>query len=239
MAVVLVTGSSGLIGRAVVRSLARSFQVVGFDREGWPHPPREAECVCVDLTSNESVAAGIQRVRYAYGSRIASVVHLAAYYDFSGESSPMYDEITVRGTGRLLRALQQALEVEAAGSHAIVVPTDVAHPDQVETAAATTGRELGPIVVWVNNAMVSVFSPLMQFLGCRLRQRLALRLVLAVRRTTGRPAWNQQDHRRGRATFTNRIVGTLKPMLEARSRPTARDITGQTPQPSSRPLAGS
>jgi nucleoside-diphosphate-sugar epimerase len=112
MAVILVTGSSGLIGRAVVRALARSFQVVGFDREGWPHPPREAECVCVDLTSNESVAAAIQRVRYAYGSRIASVVHLAAYYDFSGEPSPMYDEITVRGTGRLLHALRQALEVE-------------------------------------------------------------------------------------------------------------------------------
>ena len=111
MGVALVTGSSGLIGRAVVKSLARSFQVVGFDREGWPHPPREAECVCVDLTSNVSVAAAIERVRYAYGSQIDSVVHLAAYYDFSGEPSPMYDEITVRGTGRLLRALHQ-LEVE-------------------------------------------------------------------------------------------------------------------------------
>ncbi|MGH2354945.1 MAG: NAD-dependent epimerase/dehydratase family protein, partial [Chloroflexota bacterium] len=35
-----------------------------------------------------------------------SVIHLAAYYDFSGEASPLYDEITVRGTERLLRALQ-------------------------------------------------------------------------------------------------------------------------------------
>jgi nucleoside-diphosphate-sugar epimerase len=51
------------------------------------------------------VNAAFERVRYAYGNRIASVIHLAAYYDFSGEPSPLYDEITVHGTGRLLRAL--------------------------------------------------------------------------------------------------------------------------------------
>lgn len=104
--IVIVTGSSGFIGRAVVSRLARQFRIVGFDREGGPHPPREAECVCVDLTSDESVHAAFERVRYAYGDKIASVMHLAAYYDFSGEPSPLYEEITVRGTGRLLRELQ-------------------------------------------------------------------------------------------------------------------------------------
>jgi nucleoside-diphosphate-sugar epimerase len=34
------------------------------------------------------------------------VIHLAAYYDFFGEPSEKYDEITVRGTGRLLRELR-------------------------------------------------------------------------------------------------------------------------------------
>jgi nucleoside-diphosphate-sugar epimerase len=34
------------------------------------------------------------------------VVHLAAYYDFLGDPSDKYDEITVRGTGRLLRGLR-------------------------------------------------------------------------------------------------------------------------------------
>jgi NAD(P)-dependent dehydrogenase (short-subunit alcohol dehydrogenase family) len=50
-------------------------------------------------------------------------------------------------------------DVEGEGGRAIVVPTDVADADQVEAAAERAERELGPIDVWVNNAMVSVFSP--------------------------------------------------------------------------------
>ncbi len=103
---ILVTGSSGLIGSPTCVRFARQFQVVGFDRDGWPYPPKEAECVCVDLTSDRSVQHGLERIRYAYGEQIASVIHLAAYYDFSGEPSPNYEQITVRGTERLLRGLQ-------------------------------------------------------------------------------------------------------------------------------------
>jgi short-subunit dehydrogenase len=50
-------------------------------------------------------------------------------------------------------------EIEALGGHAIIVPVDVADADAVEQAAASIERELGPIDVWVNNAMASVFSP--------------------------------------------------------------------------------
>jgi NAD(P)-dependent dehydrogenase (short-subunit alcohol dehydrogenase family) len=52
------------------------------------------------------------------------------------------------------------LEVEALGRRAIVLPADVADAGQVEAAAARVERELGPIDVWVNNAMASVFSPI-------------------------------------------------------------------------------
>ena len=53
-------------------------------------------------------------------------------------------------------------EVEERGGRALVLPTDVADPDQVEAAAEAVERQFGPIDVWVNNAMVSVFSPAME-----------------------------------------------------------------------------
>lgn len=105
-ATIIVTGSSGFIGKLVTNRLAEQFNVVGFDREGPPHPPTNVDCVSVDLTSDESVQQGITHVRDRYGDRLVSVVHLAAYYDFSGEPSLKYDEITIKGTQRLLRGLR-------------------------------------------------------------------------------------------------------------------------------------
>lgn len=51
-------------------------------------------------------------------------------------------------------------EVEAAGGRALAVPVDVADPAQVEAAVERVENELGPIDIWVNNAMTSVFSPI-------------------------------------------------------------------------------
>lgn len=50
-------------------------------------------------------------------------------------------------------------DVEARGGEAVTVPTDVADAEQVEAAAERVEEELGPIDVWVNNAMASVFAP--------------------------------------------------------------------------------
>ncbi|MBX9584977.1 MAG: SDR family oxidoreductase [Gemmataceae bacterium] len=50
-------------------------------------------------------------------------------------------------------------EVEAAGGRALVLPTDVSDAKAVERAAQAVEAEFGPIDIWVNNAMVSVFSP--------------------------------------------------------------------------------
>jgi NADP-dependent 3-hydroxy acid dehydrogenase YdfG len=53
-------------------------------------------------------------------------------------------------------------EVEDLGGKALVLPTDVANASRVEAAAEQVERELGPIDIWVNNAMTSVFSPINQ-----------------------------------------------------------------------------
>jgi short-subunit dehydrogenase len=50
-------------------------------------------------------------------------------------------------------------EVQALGGKALVIPLDVADANAVEEAAEATESEFGPIDTWVNNAMVSVFSP--------------------------------------------------------------------------------
>jgi len=50
-------------------------------------------------------------------------------------------------------------EVESAGGEALVVPTDVSDAQALEEAARRVEEEFGPVDVWVNNAMASVFSP--------------------------------------------------------------------------------
>jgi NAD(P)-dependent dehydrogenase (short-subunit alcohol dehydrogenase family) len=53
-----------------------------------------------------------------------------------------------------------ASEVEAAGGRALAVPTDVADADAVEAAAAQAETVLGPIDIWVNVAMATIYAPL-------------------------------------------------------------------------------
>lgn len=64
--------------------------------------------------------------------------------------------LIARGIDGLLGAKR---EVEEAGGRALIFPIDVADAEAVENAAAETEERLGPIDVWVNNAMNSVFSP--------------------------------------------------------------------------------
>ena len=46
------------------------------------------------------------------------------------------------------------------GVRALTIPMDMTAADAVEAAAERVERELGPIDVWVNNAMVTMFSPI-------------------------------------------------------------------------------
>jgi nucleoside-diphosphate-sugar epimerase len=109
---VVVTGSSGLIGTRVVADLARDHRVVGLDVTEPPPGWAGAEHIACDLTSDFHTADALARVRREHGPHVASVVHLAAYYDFSGEPSPLYRTLTVEGTRRLLRMLGAFERVE-------------------------------------------------------------------------------------------------------------------------------
>ncbi len=53
-----------------------------------------------------------------------------------------------------------AREMSDLGGRGLAVPADVAEADQVEAAAEKIERELGPIEVWVNNAMTTIFGRL-------------------------------------------------------------------------------
>ena len=64
--------------------------------------------------------------------------------------------LIARGQGGLEAA---AKEVESAGRRVLVCPLDVADHDAVDAAATRIESELGPIAVWVNDAMTTVFSP--------------------------------------------------------------------------------
>jgi NAD(P)-dependent dehydrogenase (short-subunit alcohol dehydrogenase family) len=51
-------------------------------------------------------------------------------------------------------------ELEESGGRVLTISADVADANAIQKAAERTEAELGPIDVWVNNAMASVFSPI-------------------------------------------------------------------------------
>lgn len=64
--------------------------------------------------------------------------------------------IIARDKARLAIVQQEA---EAVGAKVLALALDVAQAEKVEEAAALIEAKLGPIDVWINNAMVLVFSP--------------------------------------------------------------------------------
>ncbi len=55
-----------------------------------------------------------------------------------------------------------AKEVRSAGGQALAIAADVADAAAVEQAATRVEEELGPVEVWVNNAMASVLAPFVE-----------------------------------------------------------------------------
>ena len=107
--VVLITGAAGRLGQSLARALRQNFRVAGLDRI-----PLETAALTVfeaDFSSAPSIELALNRFQARFGNRVASVLHLVAYYDFSNEENPLYQSVNVEGTRHLLRALQH-FEVE-------------------------------------------------------------------------------------------------------------------------------
>lgn len=94
----------------------------------------------------------------------------------AGVGRALARELAARGAvlgllSRNERRLEAAVaEVRERGSEAIAIPCDVADADQVERAAARVEAELGPLDVWINNAMVTVFGPVHEVDASELRR---------------------------------------------------------------------
>lgn len=104
--VILITGACGRIGSSLIKALGSQYNLVGFELLQAFYASANEELVPCDLASDESVQQALTHVRDFYGSHITCVIHLAAYYSFVNKNSPLYDKITVEGTRRLLKGLQ-------------------------------------------------------------------------------------------------------------------------------------
>ncbi|XKH60433.1 NAD-dependent epimerase/dehydratase family protein [Halomonas sediminis] len=101
--IVIITGAAGGIGTALTHSLKRDYWIIGLDMKEAKDADESHE---FDLTSVDSIKEAMDKIADRHGRDIAAVVHLAAYFDFTGEESPLYDKVNVQGTSNLLTALQ-------------------------------------------------------------------------------------------------------------------------------------
>lgn len=106
--IVLITGAAGNIGGSLAQALQQHYTVIGLDVASGD---TDYPIIEVDLTDEKNVAEALARFGSEHGHHISSVVHLAAFFDFSGEDKPQYKTVNVDGSRNLIRALQ-AFEVE-------------------------------------------------------------------------------------------------------------------------------
>ncbi|WP_375207058.1 NAD-dependent epimerase/dehydratase family protein [Hyphococcus sp.] len=100
--VVLITGAAGGIGSALRKRLSGRCDIIGLDLKA----PDDDAVIEADLTSEESLSLAMEDVRDRCNGKIDAVIHLAAYFDFTGNSSPAYEKVNEGGTRNLLHALK-------------------------------------------------------------------------------------------------------------------------------------
>lgn len=101
---VIVTGASGLVGRSLLNELKDRYRVFAIARRsqrecGAPTHPNIA-WMRVDVGDREGLERAFREITTAGGARF--LVHLAAYYDFTGEENPEYRRTNIEGTRNVL-----------------------------------------------------------------------------------------------------------------------------------------
>ncbi|WP_010628080.1 NAD-dependent epimerase/dehydratase family protein [Halomonas sp. KM-1] len=134
--VVIITGASGGVGTALTRSLKDDYHIIGLDRSAGEEADESYE---FDLTEVDSIKRTMSEIAERHGHDIAAVVHLAAYFDFTGEESPLYEKVNEQGTRNLLEALAD-MNVE----RFIYSSTMLVHEPQVPGRRVSEETPIGP-----------------------------------------------------------------------------------------------
>lgn len=127
---VVLTGSSGRIGTAVINRFGENFSIIGLDFV----PPKETEInykfIHTDVSQESSIESAFQQIKQEHGDQIKAFIHLAAYYSFGGGEWEKYENITIKGTERILIALQQfnCSQFLFSSTMLVHVPTTPGHP---------------------------------------------------------------------------------------------------------------
>jgi nucleoside-diphosphate-sugar epimerase len=136
--VVLVTMSTNLIGTYTIAALSTEYQVVALTPQPPAQPRREVDWLVCELTRTQSITEGLAAVQMRHGEHLASVLHLAAYAEFSGEPCPLPCAFVVDGTRWLLQGLQRFSVEQSLFAGSLFVMHPVTDPHAVLTETSPT-----------------------------------------------------------------------------------------------------
>jgi NAD(P)-dependent dehydrogenase (short-subunit alcohol dehydrogenase family) len=111
--------------------------------------------------------------------------------------------LIARGKERLEAAKR---EIEDAGGEALILQADVADAGAVEAVAEKIESQFGPIDVWVNDAMTSVFSPVKEMSGAEFKRVTEVTYLGVVNGTPSGYRYSPNEIRASPDSLSNRRV---------------------------------